>query len=91
MRVPAQGGPPASVVKPGRGETHSYPEFLPDGRRFLIRMVSADRVAHIYLASLDSNSRTPVLDRVNSAPLLARPPRRDHVHSLPARRGTRGT
>jgi hypothetical protein len=74
MRVPAEGGTPIAVDKRNEGVAFGFPHFLPDGRRFLVRMVTADRTAHIYLASLDSNERKPVLTGVNSAPVVASTP-----------------
>ena len=36
LRVPATGGTPTSVTRPAPGELgHRFPEFLPDGRRFI--------------------------------------------------------
>lgn len=46
-----------------RGENrHSWPEFLPDGRRFLFLVRSADpRQSGLYLGSLDSPERTRLM------------------------------
>ncbi len=70
FRVAAAGGTPVQVttVDPARGELrHTWPAFLPDGRRFLFVAVSANPVrADLYLASLDSPVRTrlaPVASR----------------------------
>ena len=53
-RIPASGGEPAAItqVKPPKQIGHCFPEFLPDGRRFLF--VSWGSHLGIYLASLDS-------------------------------------
>lgn len=59
-RVPSSGGPltPVTTVDNARGETsHRYPQFLPDGRRFLFRMQSAqDDVAGLYIGSVDGGT-----------------------------------
>ncbi|HEU5248902.1 MAG TPA: hypothetical protein VFW15_02855, partial [Thermoanaerobaculia bacterium] len=63
MRVPAAGGNAVAVTRLEEGEIdHSWPWFLPDGRRFLfrIRYFQTDRNA-LFLASLDSKERRLVL------------------------------
>lgn len=42
--VPAQGGQPAQVttIDPGSEVSHAWPQFLPDGRRFLYSVLSKD-------------------------------------------------
>ena len=65
-RVPAAGGErtPATVVSQvHREDVHSYPSFLPDGRRFLyyVRSADADR-AGIYVRSLDTDDARRVTD-----------------------------
>jgi Tol biopolymer transport system component len=57
-QVPAAGGPtgPVTQLDPSQGEnSHRYPHFLPDGRRFLFRVRSSrpERTG-IYVGSLDS-------------------------------------
>ncbi|HEV8230947.1 MAG TPA: protein kinase [Thermoanaerobaculia bacterium] len=63
MRIPAAGGKPVAVTRLEEGEVeHSWPWFLPDGRRFLYRarFFEAERNA-LFLASLDSKERRLVL------------------------------
>ncbi len=59
LQVPAAGGEPKPVTQldASRQETsHRWPQFLPDGRRFLHFIVSSQQREHwgIYLGSLDS-------------------------------------
>ena len=65
-RIPDSGGEPtrATELDPSRDELwHASPVFLPDGRRFLLLGGSNDRSkSAIYLASLDSQTRTRLLD-----------------------------
>jgi Tol biopolymer transport system component len=70
-RIPDNGGQPTLVTELDRSRdelTHAHPMFLPDGRRFLFLGQSNDRSkSAIYLASLDSRTRTHLLD-VHSQP-----------------------
>jgi Tol biopolymer transport system component len=56
LRVPATGGTPTSVTRPAPGETgHRFPDFLPDGRRFIFWVgPSPPLVQGLYLGSLDT-------------------------------------
>jgi Tol biopolymer transport system component len=56
LRVLATGGTPTSVTRPAPGELgHKFPEFLPDGRRFIFWVgPSAPEVQGLYLGSLDA-------------------------------------
>jgi Tol biopolymer transport system component len=56
LRVPATGGTPTSVTRPAPGELgHRFPEFLPDGRRFIFWVgPSRPEVQGLYLGSLDA-------------------------------------
>ncbi len=69
-RVADDGGEPALVTEldPERVELEHTPElFLSDGRRFLFRALSRDPTQHaLFLGSLDSSSRTIVLDVFSS-------------------------
>lgn len=70
-RVADTGGPaiPATELDASRGETeHRGPVFLPDGHRFIFQAVSWDSSSKsaLYLASLESASRTHVVDAQNS-------------------------
>jgi eukaryotic-like serine/threonine-protein kinase len=65
-RIPDTGGQPARVTEVDRSGDelgHVYPIFLPDGRRFLFLGGNKDRAkSAIYLASLDSQTRTRLVD-----------------------------
>ncbi len=76
LRISAEGGEsiPAAALNKERDETGvSYPFFLSDGRRFLVRVVT-DGKPSIQLETLGSVTRTLVLDATESAPLLASSP-----------------
>jgi serine/threonine protein kinase len=62
QRVPTAGGVPtqATTLQPG-DSNHTRPVFLPDGRHFVYSVTSA-RSMPIYLASLDSATRTKLID-----------------------------
>jgi len=57
--VPAGGGVPVQVVKPGNSISaggQRYPEFLPDGRHFLFSVITGkSEESGIYVGSLDGN------------------------------------
>jgi Tol biopolymer transport system component/tRNA A-37 threonylcarbamoyl transferase component Bud32 len=66
QRVPATGGQPVLVTTidtAAKEIAHILPTFLPDGRRFLYRVIPAGA----YLASLDNAERTRILDFDSSA------------------------
>jgi serine/threonine protein kinase/Tol biopolymer transport system component len=66
QRVLAQGGVPAPVTKPAEGETaHIFPQFLPDGRRFLYLARGSKQA--VYVQSLDSDERTFVVNSLGRA------------------------
>jgi Tol biopolymer transport system component len=69
LQVPASGGRPVPATELGPEEsTHDYPDFLPDGRRFLYmarRGVTPDRW-DVYVGSLDSKERR-LLPGIHSA------------------------
>jgi DNA-binding winged helix-turn-helix (wHTH) protein/Tol biopolymer transport system component len=47
---------------------HAWPQFLPDGRRFLYQVVSPDHTrAGVYVSSLDSRTSTRLLDDAAAA------------------------
>jgi len=59
LRVQASGGDPVPVTQPRGAETHRFPQFLPDGRRFVffardLQGPDGTRRQGIYLGSLDS-------------------------------------
>jgi Tol biopolymer transport system component len=75
-RLPEDGGKAELAVvldKKAKEIASGFPAFLSDGKRFLVRVDDQDSSA-IHLASLDSTSRTLVVDGVLSAPLLAPTP-----------------
>ena len=56
-RVPATGGKPVPVTTLAKGDsTHRFPQFLPDGKRFLyLRLSSTDPAqSGIYIGSIDA-------------------------------------
>ncbi len=65
-RIPDNGGQPTLVTELDRSRdevTHAHPMFLPDGRRFLYLGGNKDRSkSAIYLASLDSQTRSRLVD-----------------------------
>jgi Tol biopolymer transport system component len=60
LRVPASGGEPLPVTKldPPRQGSHRWPQFLPDGRRFLFFAAGNPEGQGIYLGSLDGTDTT---------------------------------
>jgi Tol biopolymer transport system component len=75
-RISAEGGEltPAVRLDEKAGETASaFPAFLPDGNRYVVR-IDRDGRSALQLASLGSTERTPILDDILSAPLIATTP-----------------
>jgi eukaryotic-like serine/threonine-protein kinase len=68
-RVSAAGGVPTPVTKvAGEGDIDKYPEFLPDGRRFLYLLVSEKtETSGIYVGSLDGAPPVRLLPDQSSA------------------------
>jgi Tol biopolymer transport system component len=63
-RVPAGGGPVTQVTDLLPGQTsHRWPQFLPDGRRFLLMALGTPDVRGLYVGSLDDRSVRRVADR----------------------------
>jgi len=61
-RVPADGGTPQQVTTLTAGQSsHRFPQFLPDGKRFLFLALGTPEARGIYLASLDAKSVTRVV------------------------------
>ncbi len=59
MRVSATGGVVAALTTFGPGQVaHLYPQFLPDGRRFLFTALGALNATGIYLGTLDGSAPT---------------------------------
>jgi serine/threonine protein kinase len=85
LRVPAEGGSATDAVKldSSAGENAAgFPSFLPDGKRFLIRVDRGNAGSGLYLASLESPRMTLVLDGVFSAALVAPTPQRNASYLL---------
>ena len=56
QRVPSAGGVPVAVTKPAAGETHSAPQFLPDGRHFLYQVMGGrPESTGVYVSSLEES------------------------------------
>jgi Tol biopolymer transport system component len=78
-RVLASGGEPILLTKAdaSRGEAgHSFPQFLPDGKRFLYFIRSGDaRVEGVYAASLEHPEERVQVLRTDTKALYAQPGR----------------
>lgn len=69
MRVAATGGPvvPATHLAAEQG-SHRWPQFLPDGRRFLFLMATGQPQTHgVYVGSLDGGEPTRVMPAETAA------------------------
>ena len=81
QRVPEAGGSPTAVTTlPGSStsDAHRYPQFLPDGERFLyLHLTGATDVAGVYLGSLDGTPPVKVLEGQDSALYSPGPSGRD--------------
>jgi Tol biopolymer transport system component len=54
MRIAGTGGTPVALTHPAPGFSHRWPQFLPDGRRFLFQSMHGQPSTHgVYLGSLD--------------------------------------
>jgi len=75
LQVPAGGGTPVpatTVPDEMKGEAHRYPQFLPDGRRFLyVARWTTQQRGGLYLASLDGRAPRLVSSEVRSGFVLA--------------------
>jgi len=78
MRVAADGTglAPATTLAPEHGElSHRWPQFLPDGRRFVFFSRNAQQEKEgVYLASLDGGASVPIAE-TNFAGIFAPPGR----------------
>lgn len=72
FRVSAAGGVPVAVTRtdPPRVAAHRYPQFLPDGRRFLFYATGTPEAAGIYLGSLDGGAPTRLTAADSAGSLL---------------------
>ena len=67
MRVAASGGAPTAVTTLGPQHSgHTYPHFLPDGRRLLFRVAGAADAGGLYLGGLDGGSPTRLTSDLTS-------------------------
>jgi len=71
MRVSEDGGTPvlATVLAPGREVTHWFPQFLPDGKRFLywVRSVGPEK-SGVYAGSLDVAPEKQIRQQILATP-----------------------
>ena len=74
MRVPATGGTPVAVTRlaPGQG-SHRWPQFLPDGRRFIFLAFGRPETRGVYVGALDGGEPTRVLAAAETAAVYAPP------------------
>jgi Tol biopolymer transport system component len=63
FRVSANGGAPTAVTNPdvGRGESHTFPQFLPDGQHFLY-LARSQGAPRVFVGSLDGRVNKHLLD-----------------------------
>lgn len=82
-RVSASGGGATPLTEVAEGETgHGYPQFLPDGRRFLYFVASADQeVQGVYASALDTPTERELIVRT-AAKAVYVPPRANSPGSL---------
>jgi eukaryotic-like serine/threonine-protein kinase len=75
VQVPARGGAPlpaTTVPDEMKGEAHRYPQFLPDGRRFLyVASWTNQQRGGVYLASIDGGAPVLVSPDIRSRIVLA--------------------
>jgi Tol biopolymer transport system component len=73
VRVAATGGTVAPVTRLAAGQgSHRWPQFLPDGRRFLFLMATGQPQTHgVYVGSLDGGEPTRVMPAETAAAYAA--------------------
>lgn len=72
MRLPANGGTPEPVTQLAPGQTsHRWPQFLPDGRRFLFFVQGSPATRGVYIGSLDGDVPRRVLAAETAAAYAA--------------------
>jgi len=64
-RVPASGGTPVAITRPegSAHHVHGWPQFLPDGRRYLYRRTEVGALSGVFLGQLDSDEYQPLITR----------------------------
>jgi serine/threonine protein kinase/Tol biopolymer transport system component len=74
MQVPARGGTPAAATQLSKGQgSHRWPQFFPDGRRFIFSVALGQlETRGVYLASLDGGEPKRLLS-VDTSALYAPP------------------
>lgn len=74
MRVSASGGTPVPLTAPDRGEAfYTFPDFLPDGRRFLYHLSGgAEDMNGLYIGSIDAEPSKQDAHRWLATPYAAR-------------------
>ena len=69
--VPARGGAVSRLTRldhTALDVAHAWPQFLPDGRRFLYQVISPDSTrAGVYVANVDASGSTRLLDYATAA------------------------
>jgi Tol biopolymer transport system component len=67
------GGTPTAVTTPGssRAERHFYPQWLPDGRRFIFVAMLDRETAGLYVSSIDEPTRRQLIHR-DTVPAVVR-------------------
>jgi DNA-binding winged helix-turn-helix (wHTH) protein/Tol biopolymer transport system component len=69
--VPARGGPVSRLTRldhTALDVAHAWPQFLPDGRRFLYQVISPDSTrAGVYVANIDAPGSIRLLDSASAA------------------------
>ena len=73
--VPARGGAVSRLTRldhTALDVAHAWPQFLPDGRRFLYQVISPDSTrAGVYVANVDASGSTRLLDYATAATYVA--------------------
>ena len=73
--VPARGGPVSRLTRldhTALDVAHAWPQFLPDGHRFLYQVISPDNTrAGVYVANIDASGSTRLLDSATAATYVA--------------------
>jgi eukaryotic-like serine/threonine-protein kinase len=74
MRIAAAGGPATALTQSAGGQgSHRFPQFLPDGRRFIFLMTQGRLDTRgVYVGALDGGQPTRVL-AADTAPVYAAP------------------
>jgi DNA-binding winged helix-turn-helix (wHTH) protein/Tol biopolymer transport system component len=69
--VPARGGAVSRLTRldhTALDVAHAWPQFLPDGRRFLYQVISPDHTrAGVYVANVDASGSVRILDSASAA------------------------